>query len=569
MTFSNHNHQSQSHLNKIIVQFANKNKTWIGTNLGLMIVHFPLELIVLSYLSGKIFTNMADMKTNYNKVVRFTVYFFLAYFSIEMCIIIRETYDSYFVPYLEKELRNYIIQMIIDKNEIQFDNLEMGEIVVRFLKTPAYSLSSYNVMTKFIIPFVASIFFIGIYIFYLNAKVGLLYFTLFAIYSLVMIHLCKKMLKKTKEKMLVEMSMFNKIEDTLANIHTIYTSNTIEKEKSYMDKNQEEYIKIHQQELQLNSKIKLILSTFCLVSIILLFVYCTHLYRHNKISQEILIALVTLFLFMCRFLGYTSRRIVEGMMTIGSFMDSNKFMDDLYNDTFTDGELVDFIDSGEIIFDSIDFRYTKKSPLIFSNFTLAIPSKSHIVLIGDIGSGKTTFLRLVLGFFTLENGNITIDGTSIASSKRSYLRHKIAYINQTTKLFDRSILENILYGCPDKYTEKDVITFLERHNLSSLFNRTEGLQAKAGRGGDNISGGMRQIILLLRCIFKESPIVILDEATSNIDARHRQSAIIIIKQLFKEKTVICVSHDQDIIELFDRRLIFQMDKQPQVRSYNK
>jgi len=450
----------------------------------------------------------------------------------------------------------------MEKNEIQFDNLEMGEIVVRFLKTPAYSLYSYVVVTKFIVPFIASLFFLGVYILYLNTRVGMTYFILFSIYSVIMIHFCKEMMKMTKVKMKQEMRMFNKIEDTLSNMQTIYTSNTVEKEKKYIDQEQKEFIKIHQDEMTLNTKIKLGLSIYCLCSIVILFLVSIFLYRKKKITQETLISLVTLFLFMCRFLGYTSRKIIEGMITIGSFVDSNEFMNKLYVDTFQDGKQTDFIDRGEIHFDKVCFKYNKDSPYIFDNLDIVIPPKSRVVLIGDSGSGKTTFLRLILGFYVIEKGSVKIDNVDVSGSRRRYLRNKIAYINQSTKLFDRTILENILYGTQD-YTKKDVEKFLQENNLTDMFGRTpNGLETMAGKGGEKLSGGMRQIILLMRCVFKDCPIVILDECTSSIDVKHRQYAISIIKRMFASKTVICVSHDMDIIHLFNQQLVFKNNQQP-------
>lgn len=281
---------SSSDIHKIIVRFAGERKKWVGTNFLLMIIHFPLELIVLSYLSGKIFSMMSNMKMNQHKVVKTTLYFFLIYFIIELSIVVRDIYDSYIVPHLEREIRNHVITMIMEKNEIQFDQLEMGEVVVRFLKTPAYSLYSYVVLTKFIIPFIASLFFLGLYILFLNRKIGVIYFILFSIYSLIMIYFCNEMMKMTKKKMIKEMDMFNKIEDTLSNIQTIYTSNTIEKEKELIDKEQKQFIRIHQQEMNLNTKIKLGLSMYCFFSVVVLFLMTIQLHQKKQIGQETLIA---------------------------------------------------------------------------------------------------------------------------------------------------------------------------------------------------------------------------------------------------------------------------------------
>lgn len=550
-------------IDQILYDFVGRHKGWLVSSIGLMLVHFPIEMILLSYLSGKIFVKMSNMKTNYASVVRLIFLFFLAYFTIEVTLVLRDTYDSYIVPELEREIRNHVIQMIMNKNEVKFDNMEMGEIIARFLKTPAYSFYSYAILTKYVVPFMAAIVVIGFYVMFLNRRAGMVYFALFSVYMLIFTKLCMIMIRQTERKMIAEMIMFNQIEDTLSNIHTIFTCDKKEEELAFMDKAQASFIKIHQQEMRMNTKIKLVMSVLSLSVMVLICTYVLYLYKNKKISQETLVSFATLFLFMVRFLGYTSRRIIEGMITVGSMMESNQFMDKLRQNTLTDGELTGFINEGTIEFQGVSFQYSEKHPLIFSDFSIVIPARTRLVLMGDSGSGKSTFLRLMLGFYQLKKGKVLLDGVDIYKSKRGYLRKNIAYINQTTRLFDRTLMENILYGC-ENIKEQDVIDFVKTNNLQSLFEKQgpNWMTKKAGKGGENLSGGMRQIILLLRCVFRNCPITIIDEATTSIDQKHRKYAVLLIQEMFKTKTVICVSHDKEIIALFDKQLRFSSQGQP-------
>lgn len=553
-----------NHFRSYIFEFLSKNPKWVWISFLLLTINFPIELILLSWLSGQIFVSMANMKSNFTRVVKLTAYFFLAYFVIEISNVLRDNYDAIKVPELEKDIRNKMIHIILEKNEIQFDQMAMGEVVARFLKAPIHTFYAFNVFSKFVLPFFLALLVIGVYILFLNVKLGLVYLLLAFIYSIIIYLYCLRMIRKTQEKMMAEMIMFNELEDTLNNMNTIFTSNMKNQEEKNMDQVQDEYLKINQQELKYNSWIKLITSVMTLTIIMLLFLFSIHLYKNNQVKKATLISIVTLLLFLVRFMGFTSRRIVEGMMTIGSVMDSNGFVEKLKQETFIDGTLENFITDGTISTKNISFRYSTESFYVFENFSITIPHGSRIVLMGDSGSGKSTFIKLLLGFFSVEKGSIMIDKTDIAQSRRSYLRRQISYIHQNTSLFNRSILSNILYGCPDK-TEKEVIDFLKQNHLFDMFsNLKEGLNTKAGRGGENLSGGMRQTVLLLRCYFRDAPIVILDEATSSLDARHRKYAMVIIRQMFQSKTVLAVSHDQDIIDLFDQKLVFGNQKQPQL-----
>lgn len=545
-----------NHFRTYITEFLKKNPKWVWTSFFLLTISFPIELIVLSYLSGQIFIAMANLKSNYVRVIKLTIFFFLAYFVIEIANVLRDNYDAIKVPELEKEIRNKMICIILEKNEIQFDQMAMGELVARFLKAPIHTFYAFNVFSKFVLPFFLALIVIGIYIVWLNKKLGILYFVCASFYAATIYFLSLRMIKKTEKKMIAEMIMFNDIEDTLNNMNTIFTSDMVEKEKTNIDDSQKVFIQEYQQELKMNAKLKLYMSALTLIIIVVLFLYSMKLFKKKQVKKATLISIVTLLLFLVRFLGFTCRRIFEGMMSIGSVMESNTFLDKLKQETFVDGTQTDFIVNGGIEAKSITFRYSKDGYTVFDNFSVSIPPGSRIVLMGNSGSGKSTFIKLLLGFFCCEKGTITIDGTDIVQSKRSYLRRKMAYIHQNTCLFNRTILENILYGCPEK-KEKDVLQFLEKFHLMDMFRKLpQGLKTKAGRGGEHLSGGMRQVVLLLRCYFRDAPIVILDEATSSLDARHRKHAIVIIKQLFQSKTVIAISHDQEIIDLFDRKLIF-------------
>jgi ATP-binding cassette subfamily B protein/ATP-binding cassette subfamily B multidrug efflux pump len=360
-------------------------------------------------------------------------------------------------------------------------------------------------------------------------------------------------MRHTEQKVRLEMKMFSEIEDTLTNIHTIYSTDTINYEKQRLDLQQQEYCKIYKTNLKICTRIKLLMSILSIIIVISLFLYLFRLYQNNNIEKTSLISLTVLFIFMTRFLGYTCRRITEGMITIGSMLDDDKFINILNESTVADGQDTDYITSGQIVFENVTFGYSDEN-IVFRDLNIVIPARSSLLLIGDSGSGKSTFLRLLLGFFTLQSGTISIDNHDISTSSRSYLRQNIAYINQSTRLFDRPIMENILYGCSHT-TPDDVLLFLQERGLTDMF-RHVSLDDPAGIGGENLSGGMRQIVLLLRCYFRDCPIVIIDEGVSNIDQKHRRYAIRIIQEMFHKKTVIVVSHDTDITPLFQRKLVF-------------
>jgi len=553
------------HLKEMLQGFLWKNKKWMIITFILMMITFPIEIILLSHLSGRIFVNMADMVKNQILVIRLILFFFLSYFVLELSVIARDYYDSYMIPELERTIRNQMIDMILEKNEIGYDPLAMGEVITRFLKTPSQSYWAYNVFFKTVGPFAGSLVIIGFYILILHWQIGLLFLGFLGLFLLIFSKIAVHLFIKTEAKMKTEIDMFRTLEDTLSNMHTILTSDTVASEKKFMDNAQGKFVREYRAELQIISSAKLFMSCLSLAGLVSMFLLAFSLYRRKKINQARLISITTLLLFLCRFLGYTTRKILDGMITIGSMLESDSFLAQLAADTVTDGTRDHFITQGEIRFVHVTFAYSPTSDPVFTHLDLTIPARSRIVLIGDSGSGKTTFVRLILGFFTLRQGKILVDNVDIETSRRAYLRKKIAYINQNTRLFNRTVMANIVYGT--KATPDQVKAFVRTEHLEDIFRKIgpAGLDTMAGQGGENLSGGMRQIVLLLRCVFRDSPIVILDEATSSIDSKNRHHAIRILKKMFQTKTVIAVTHEKPIMDLFDLQLVFSSSSSPRLQ----
>ena len=174
---------------------------------------------------------------------------------------------------------------------------------------------------------------------------------------------------------------------------------------------------------------------------------------------------------------------------------------------------------------------------------------------GQSGSGKSTLSKLLLKLHTQNSGNIYIDNIDINDYDNDYLREKIIYVNQRTNLFDKTIMENIKYG--NNITDKDVINYLKKYNLYSIFdnNMKEGIYAKCGTNGSNLSIGMQKIVILLRGIFKNNyKIIIFDEPLAGLDQNSRVKVIKLIKDLTKNNniTIIIITHDTEITSIANK-----------------
>ena len=214
---------------------------------------------------------------------------------------------------------------------------------------------------------------------------------------------------------------------------------------------------------------------------------------------------------------------------------------------------------GAIAFNDMTFHYGKESGII-EGLNLKIKPGEKIGLVGRSGAGKSTLVNLLMRFYDLESGSITIDGQNIANVSQDSLRAHIGMITQDTSLLHRSVRDNILYGRPDA-SEADVVEAAKRAeaqefiaNLADPKGRT-GYDAHVGERGVKLSGGQRQRIAIARVMLKDAPILIMDEATSALDSEVEQAIQENLFRLMEGKTVIAIAHRLSTIAALDRLIV--------------
>jgi ATP-binding cassette subfamily B protein len=213
------------------------------------------------------------------------------------------------------------------------------------------------------------------------------------------------------------------------------------------------------------------------------------------------------------------------------------------------------VTQGEIIFDNVTFHYLANNRL-FENKHVEIAAGSKVGLVGFSGSGKTTFVNLILRFFDIGGGRITIDGQDIASVTQDSLRAQISMIPQDTSLFHRSLMENIRYGRLDATDEEVIEAAKKAHCHEFICQLPEGYNALVGERGVKLSGGQRQRIAIARAILKNAKILILDEATSALDSVTEQYIQESLETLMRGCTTIVIAHRLSTLSAMDRILVF-------------
>lgn len=214
---------------------------------------------------------------------------------------------------------------------------------------------------------------------------------------------------------------------------------------------------------------------------------------------------------------------------------------------------------GKISFDRVHFKY-KKGQNLFVNKSVTIDGGSKVGLVGLSGSGKTTFINLLLRFYDIDAGKICIDGQNIKEVTQKSLRSQIAMIPQDPVLFHRSLIDNIRYGRLDATDEEVIECAKKAHCHEFILNIKDGYDALVGERGVKLSGGQRQCIAIARAMLKNAHILIFDEATSSLDSLTESYIQESLPTLMKDKTTIIIAHRLSTLQKVDRILVFSEGK---------
>ncbi len=218
------------------------------------------------------------------------------------------------------------------------------------------------------------------------------------------------------------------------------------------------------------------------------------------------------------------------------------------------------VQGGAIAFNNVSFHYGNPERLVLNKLNLQIKPGEKIGLVGRSGAGKSTLVNLLLRFYDIPHGQVTIDGQDIRQVQQETLRAQIAMVTQDTSLLHRSVRENILYGKPDA-TVTELLDAIKAAEADLFIDEltdpkgNQGLDAQVGERGVKLSGGQRQRIAIARVLLKNAPILILDEATSALDSEVEAAIQQGLNRLMNNKTVIAIAHRLSTIAAMDRLIV--------------
>jgi ABC-type multidrug transport system fused ATPase/permease subunit len=232
-------------------------------------------------------------------------------------------------------------------------------------------------------------------------------------------------------------------------------------------------------------------------------------------------------------------------------------------------DMIPFNDN--VALSNVTFKYPDTDNIILNNLSLSIKANKTIGIIGTSGSGKTTLIDIILGLYDLGQGHLKIDDKFINRENKHQWQNSIGFVPQDIFLSDKTILENIAFGCKSSEIDRDRVTNAAKnaclHNF--IINDLEdGYHTRVGDRGTRLSGGQRQRIGIARALYKNAPVLILDEATSAIDNVTESEIIRTLDALHGQKTIIMIAHRLDTVKNCDIIHIMEKGKVVDSGSYD-
>jgi ATP-binding cassette subfamily B protein len=469
---------------------------------------------------------------------------------------------SKFLPQLKNHITHNSLTKLLNQSHNFFLNHFSGSIVNKvrdlFNSTPKIiEIFLYNFLQGFLAIFIA---------FFTMSSINFFFAFALLTWVAIIIPLAYKSAILTNR---ISMNVSNQqgkimgnIVDIFANIQNIKLFSSAKYEIKRSDKLQEKYTQLYLKRGLYLNKFYTVLSLISSCYFILCFIVLVSLFAHHKVTIGDFILILGINNFLHNIIQDFMRQIrnfLEEVSVIkGALEEIDKEIKIKNHSTILK------VSQGEIIFENVKFSYHHNNPL-FSDKSLTIKAGQKVGLVGHSGSGKSTFINLLLRFYEVHEGRILIDGQDISKVSQDSLHDSIGVIPQESILFHRNIIENISYGNKENLTKNQllekVIDCSKKASADKfIMKMPENYYSQVGERGVKLSGGQRQRISIARAFFKNAPILILDEATSQLDSVTENVIQESLKNLMENKTTLVIAHRLSTLQMMDRIIVFNKGK---------
>lgn len=535
-----------------------------GNMIGLLSLTLFLSFIYAN-ISSKINARMIQAIQHSQTNESFKYFWFLLVVSIVFLFVhyIYKMIHNNLLTNLTNWVKKELFEFILKSNYENMKNINFADFITPITRIAAAATSLLHDIISNLIPSIGFLIVITAYFCLKNWKLGA-GFLLGNCFIFVYLFFCWKSMfeyKKKQEKIVVENERY--ILDNLNNLDKVIYRGTVKEEMGIFEEKTQECIDFSIEMMQYMTNHMFVMNSMIYVIILSSIYYILSLHANKHMDTLTVITFLTILIMYRDNISDTVQSIPHNMDLAGRI----EIVLREFNEMINGENVIDVMNRQNqykktvlqfdtVKFENVSFRYPYTDRLIFDNYTSEIDLNQKILgVTGLSGNGKSSFVKLLMRLYDCNKGKIYIDGQDIKMIDPSYIRSNITYVNQNSRLFDRKVLENILYGCKNKSAcnenLKEVLSF---EKVQELY-RNVNLDSHAGPLGENLSGGQRQVANLISGFINPSKILILDEPTNALDPALKREVIAIIQHFRKyKKCIIIITHDRDLYSLFDETL---------------
>lgn len=512
--------------------------------------------LLSKFIVDEIVSNVSG-NGNGGDLTRLILLIIIAFASSLLSLVISTVSDrvgDHFAGRIRQFLTERFYDKVLTLPQSYFDSEMSGKVVNQLSRGIVTIQGFLNSTTNFILPtFLQSIFTVVILAYY-NVPIAFFTFILFPIYLTLSYYSTIRWGKEEVKKNAIEDRLRGRIQEVISNI-TLVKSFTNEKEEyEFVSSGLKSSNKIYARQSTTFHKYDFFrgLSLNIILFAINILVFYNTFQRNLTIGEMVLILQLVN---QARIPLFAMSYILTQIQTAEA--GSKEFFEVLSLPSVEDYEVAtkaELFEEPTIEFKNVSFAYNKENPVL-KNVSFLLQKNQAAALVGHSGAGKSTIVNLILKFYEPTDGQIEINNKSYTSLDTRTIRQNISLVFQENELFSSTIRENVAYGKKGA-TEKEIVQALKLANAYDFVSKLpKGLDSEVGERGVRLSGGQKQRIQIARAILKNAPILILDEATSSLDAKSEKEVQDALEKLMRNKLVIIIAHRFSTIQNVDRIIV--------------
>jgi ABC-type multidrug transport system fused ATPase/permease subunit len=548
---------------ELVSDYLNENKGIITAFILITLFTFPIESIAIPELYGCLYNTVSGGKRSdelLRRVGKIILIIIGVWLFIQVFYYIKNWLIGKILPTYLEFTRRVLFTKIIENYENNYQDIKISKNINRLFGLTRDMKDVFFYGATCLIPLGLTIGIVNIYLYILDWKIGLVATIAISIMVIVSYFFSVKIIEISAVREGKFLDMSERVHDSFENLMNIYLNNEKNKELEKTQNIQTEHTDYYNKQLDLINNMQISTCVMSVITFALIIGIAYYNFSKGIFTSQRFITVSLIVIYFLGFLININSWTPEQLMNLGILKNSEEFLQDILrvkkNKYVKNPKL-----TGDIVVDNITYGYGDNEP-IFSGFSLRIKNKERVAILGQSGSGKSTLMKIILGLLPLKGGVITINNVPIQNIEPDVLRSHINYINQRTQLLNGTVLDNMKYG--NKIDDKKLVGLIKKHGLDANFQSLEqGLWSDVGNQGKSMSGGMQKIIMNVRGILKKGNVIVFDEPLAGLDAITRVKMIKMIDDMTKNKTLIVITHDKEILGIMNKTInLHDMKKKP-------